>query len=119
MAGKHHGAKQAQKVQSPVDKIISGLESAWGEMVREAARWKDNSIPTVTIYVQEDIGIGAQLETEMTPKESQSGQITGVYIPPAVSASATVNVILMHARRQSSDVEWARHDSKIIGTCPR
>jgi hypothetical protein len=82
------------------------------EFVREAARSKDLTIPTVTIYIQEDIKLGKLLEKELSedikagkklvekglnPIDARTGQITGVYVPPSVKADAKVDVILyMH-----------------------
>lgn len=82
------------------------LEPAWG-LLREAARSKDLTIPTVTIYVQEDIGVGELLKNELNHIDSLSGQITGVYVPPAVKPGTTVNVILyMHGDKVRI---WDKH----------
>jgi hypothetical protein len=60
-------------------------------------RSKELTIPTVTIYVQEDIGVGGLLAKELDPIDMLSGQITGVYVPPSVKPAETLNVILfMH-----------------------
>src|SRR6185369_10457386 len=66
-------------------------------LIREAARSKDATVPKLTLYVQEDIGVGDLLKKELNHVDSLSGQITGVYIPPAVKPDNTLNVILyMH-----------------------
>ncbi|MBZ5618344.1 MAG: hypothetical protein LAQ69_06355 [Acidobacteriia bacterium] len=95
------GIQQAEEyIKATINKIGAKvgpvLEPVWG-MAREAARYRDLTIPTVTLYVQEDIGVGDFLKKELDPIDSLSGQITGVYVPPSVKVGATVNVILyMH-----------------------
>lgn len=66
------------------------------ELLQDAARInpKDLTVPTVTLYVQEDIGIGKSLKKELNEIDSRAGELTGVYVPPSVTAAQTVNVIL-------------------------
>ncbi len=72
------------------------MESVMG-LLHEALRSKDTSIPALTLYVQEDIGVGGFLQKELNPRDRLSGQITGVYVPPSVKPDKTLNVILyMH-----------------------
>lgn len=92
-------------IKSTIHKVGAELDTAW-ETVQEETRYlasmKDLTVPTVSIYVREDIGIGKLLEKEMKLDsiQTRSRQITGVYIPPSVKAGASVNVILyMHGNK--------------------
>ncbi|MGC2660339.1 MAG: hypothetical protein WA324_20490 [Bryobacteraceae bacterium] len=84
----------AKYVKSEVNEIRHGLGAAFEharEFVQEVAS-KDLSVPAVTLYIREDIGIDKVLR-----KEAHTAQTTGVYVPPGVKPNATVNVILyMH-----------------------
>ncbi|HTS26985.1 MAG TPA: hypothetical protein VMH81_14010 [Bryobacteraceae bacterium] len=74
-----------------------GFGDVLAGIIREAGRVKETTFPTITIYVQEDIGVGGLLAKEMNPADSPFGQITGVYIPPSVKPDDSLNVILyMH-----------------------
>jgi len=78
------------------DKAERVLEPVWG-LIREAARSKEFTVPKLTIYVPEDIGLGDTLKKELNRVDMLSGQITGIFIPEAVKPDTTVNVILfMH-----------------------
>lgn len=90
MGGTHPAAKQVKPTSARSGSVF---EPVLG-VIREAVRAKDLTIPTLTLYVQEDIGVGNFLEKELNPIDSWSGQITGVYVPPSVKPGATVNVIL-------------------------
>jgi hypothetical protein len=95
------GLRNAEnRVKSVLDRIATDMSTALQPefgLLREAARAKDLSIPTLTLYIQEDIGVGDMLRKELYPIDSLAGQITALYVPPSVKPGDTVNVILfMH-----------------------
>ena len=64
------------------------------QVVRYWQQVKDTSVPSFTIYPQEDIGVQQFLNRELQKDDRLMGQISAVYVPPAVSASDRVNIIL-------------------------
>ena len=65
-----------------------------GQVVRYWTRVKDNSVPSFTLFAHQDIGIQKFLDRELKPDDRLMGQISAVYVPPAVKTLDKVNVIL-------------------------
>lgn len=65
-----------------------------GQVVRYWTRVKDPGVPSFTLFVHQDIGIQKFLDRELKPDDRLMGQISAVYVPPAVKSPDKVNVIL-------------------------
>ncbi|MBI4905823.1 MAG: hypothetical protein HY820_19470 [Acidobacteria bacterium] len=55
---------------------------------------KDQSVPSFSLYVRQDIGIQEKLDQQLQAGRRLMGQLTGVYVPPSIKSSTKVNVIL-------------------------
>jgi hypothetical protein len=64
------------------------------QVVRYWQQVKDMSVPSFTLFPQEDIGVQKFLDRELQKNDRLMGQISAVYVPPAVKAADKVNVIL-------------------------
>jgi hypothetical protein len=65
-----------------------------GQVVRYWTRVTDQSVPAFTLFAHHDIGIQQSLNGQLNPDDRLMGQISAIYVPPAVKAQDTVNVIL-------------------------
>jgi hypothetical protein len=65
-----------------------------GQVVRYWTRVKDSSLKSFTLFAHQDIGIQKFLDRELKPDDKLMGQISAVYVPPAVKSLDKVNVIL-------------------------
>src|SRR5687768_4692276 len=65
-----------------------------GQVVRYWTQVKDSTVPSFTLFAHQDIGIQKFLDRELKPDDRLMGQISAVYVPPAVKSLDKVNVIL-------------------------
>jgi hypothetical protein len=65
-----------------------------GQVVRYWTRVEDRSVPSYTLFAHQDIGIQKFLDRELKPDDRLMGQISAIYVPPAVKSLDKVNVIL-------------------------
>jgi hypothetical protein len=65
-----------------------------GQVVRYWTQVKDTSVPSFTLFAHQDIGIQTSLDSQLKPDDRLMGQISAVYVPPAVKSLDKVNVIL-------------------------
>ena len=65
-----------------------------GQVVRYWTQVKDRTVPSFTLFAHQDIGIQKFLDRELKPDDRLMGQISAVYVPPAVKSLDKVNVIL-------------------------
>lgn len=66
MGGLHNAGRTVERIGA---NLSHALEPAWG-LLREAVRSKDRTIPTLTLYVHEDIGVGGYLKQELNRVDS-------------------------------------------------
>src|SRR5438270_3711891 len=90
MGSLREAEKKVQDVFKEVGSALDhGLETGWYLLNR-----KDLTVPSFTLYVQEDIGIQKFIDKELPNGRRYMGQLTAVYVPQAVKAVDKVNVIL-------------------------
>jgi hypothetical protein len=65
-----------------------------GQVVRYWTQVKDTSVPSFTLFAHQDIGIQKVLDRDLKLDDRLMGQISAVYVPPAVKTLDKVNVIL-------------------------
>jgi hypothetical protein len=65
-----------------------------GQVVRYWTQVKDSTVPSFTLFAHQDIGIQKFLDRELKPDDRLMGQISALYVPPAVKSLDKVNVIL-------------------------
>jgi hypothetical protein len=65
-----------------------------GQVVRYWTQVKDSTVPSFTLFAHQDIGIQKSLDSQLKPDDRLMGQISAVYVPPAVKTLDKVNVIL-------------------------
>jgi hypothetical protein len=65
-----------------------------GQAVRYWTQVKDLSVPSLILFAHQGIGIQKFLDRELKPDDRLMGQISAVFVPPAVKILDNVNVIL-------------------------
>jgi hypothetical protein len=95
MGGLHDVEKYVRSGVKELGKDLKFVFDHAAQALHDAARTatKEFTLPTVTLYVQEDIGINKSLKKELDPLDSTAALLTGVYIPPSVKPANKVNVI--------------------------
>ena len=82
-----------KKIQGAIKDARAALSHA-PEVARFVMNMNDTTVPSFSIYVRDDIGIQDLLNNELKKEDRFMGQVTGIYVPPAIKSLDKVNVIL-------------------------